>query len=261
MTNKITVPGLIKMKQRGEKIVVVTCYDYPSARLLDAAGVDIIFIGNSLGDNVLGYPNTIPVTIDEMLHHAKAVRRGTERALVLLDMPFLSYQVSPEDALVNAGRFLKEAGVEAVKVEGGAPVAPTVRKIVDAGIPVMGHLGLTPQSVHAFGGYRLTGREEQEAERMKSDAAALVERGCLPSFWSWLSPIWRAKSRKRSGPDHRNRTGPYCDGQVQVFHDLFGLSPDRKLRHVKRYAEVGETIRAAAEQFAADVQAKGRFPS
>jgi 3-methyl-2-oxobutanoate hydroxymethyltransferase len=261
MAERVTVPGLLKMKERGEKIVVVTCYDYPSARLLDSAGVDVIFIGDSLGDNVLGYPNTLPVTMDEMIHHSKAVSRGTERALVLADMPFLSCQISAEQALINAGRFVKEAGVEAVKLEGGFAIAPAVEKIVQAGIPVMGHLGLTPQSVHKFGGYRMTGRDNGEAEQMKSDARALVDAGIFSIVLELVSPdLAKEITADVPVPTIGIGSGPHCDGQVQVFHDLFGLNPDRKLRHVKRYAEAGNAIRDAAERFAAEVRS-GEFPS
>src|SRR5438552_5819584 len=176
---KITVPSIRRKKERGEKVVMVTCYDHPSARLLDQAGVDILFVGDSVGNNVLGYPSTIPVTMDDMLHHAKAVRRGVERALMLVDMPFMSYQVSSEEALTNAGRFVKEAGAEAVKVEGGVAIAPTVERMVHAGIPVMGHVGLTPQSLNLIGRYRVQGKQPDDAERIRADARALVQAGAF----------------------------------------------------------------------------------
>jgi 3-methyl-2-oxobutanoate hydroxymethyltransferase len=261
MKNKITIPLLRQKKERGEKIVMITCYDYPSALLLDAAGADILFIGDSLGDNVLGYETTIPVTVEEMIHHCKAVRKGTQRALALADMPFLSYQVTPEEALANAGRMLKESGVEAVKIEGGDAVAPVVRKLVSAGVPVMGHIGLTPQSVHQFGGYRVQGRDEAGAHRLLAEAQALAEAGAFAIVLELVQPDVAATiTEKLCVPTIGIGSGPHCDGQVQVFHDLFGLYPDRTFRHNRRYAEVGKAIREGAAKFAEEVRS-GAFPS
>ena len=257
---KITVPMIRRKKERGEKVVMVTCYDQPSAHLLDQAGVDILFVGDSVGNNVLGYPTTIPVTMDDMLHHAKAVRRGVENGLMLVDMPFMSYQVTAEEAMANAGRFVKEAGAEAVKVEGGVKMAPTVERMVAAGIPVMGHVGLTPQSLNLFGRYRILGKQPDDAERILSDARSLVQAGAFAIVLE-LVPSLLAKriTEEIPIPTIGIAAGPHCDGQVQVFHDLFGLNPDAHLKHVRRYAEVGQTIIDSARHFAEDVRA-GRFP-
>lgn len=261
MKEKITITTLRAKKERGEKIVTITCYDYPSARLLDEAGADIVFVGDSLGDNVLGYETTLPVTMDEMIHHAKAVRRGVSRALLLVDMPFLSYQVSPEEALRNAGRFMKEAGVEAVKVESGeAAAAETVSRLVSAGVPVMGHLGLTPQSVHQLGGYRVQGRTAESAERMLSNAKALVDAGVFAIVLEMIPPsLAKQITEAVPVPTIGIGAGPHCDGQVQVFHDLFGFYPHRKFKHSRRYAEVGQTILDAAKKFVCEVR-NDEFP-
>jgi 3-methyl-2-oxobutanoate hydroxymethyltransferase len=260
MEPKVTLPLLRKKKERGEKIVVITCYDFPSALLLDRAGADIVFVGDSLGDNVLGYGNTIPVTLDEMIHHTKAVRRGVARALLLADMPFLTYQVSVEEALRNAGRFMQEGGAEAVKVEGGESIAPTVEKLVSVGIPVMGHLGLTPQSVHQLGGYRIQGRSREDADRLVEDARALVDAGVFGIVLEMIpADLAKRVSEAIPIPTIGIGAGPYCDGQVQVFHDLFGLYPDRRFKHNRRYAEVGESILDGAREFVCEVR-NGQFP-
>ncbi len=257
----MTVPLLLQKKQRGEKIVMATCYDFPSARLLEQAGVDILFVGDSLGDNVLGYRTTIPVTMDEMIHHARAVRRGTRRSFILVDMPFLSYQVSAEEAVRNAGRIMKDAQVEAVKLEGGTEVAPLVARITAAGIPVVGHVGLTPQYQHALGGKRIQGRDEQSAERILADALALAESGAFAVVLE-LMPAELARQITSSCPIPTIGigAGPHCDGQVIVYHDMVGYFPDRQFKHVKRYAEVGKTILEAAERYAEDVRS-GAFPA
>jgi len=261
MTDRITVSSLQKKKERGEKIVMITCYDYPSARLLDQSGADILLIGDSVGDNVLGYENTVPVTLEEMIHHAKAVSRGTERALVLADMPFLSYQICPEQALENAGRMMKEAGVAAVKIEGGERMAPTVEKLVSSGVAVMAHVGFTPQSVNVFGGYRTQGRDNDSAERIVSDAKALANSGAFAMLLE-LIPAELAKkiSKELAIPTIGIGAGPYCDGQVQVFHDLFGLYPDKTFRHAKRYSEAGLAISEGAKRFVEEVRS-GAFPT
>jgi 3-methyl-2-oxobutanoate hydroxymethyltransferase len=261
MDNRIAITDLKAKKKAGEKIVMFTVYDYPAARLVDEAGVDIAFIGDTLGMVVLGYDTTIPVTMEDMLHHTRAVARGTKRAHVLADMPFMSYQVSPEDALRNAGRLLKEGGAQSVKLEGGAHVAETVRRLVDAGIPVMGHLGLTPQSINQFGGYRIQGKTPKAAVRLINDAMALEQAGayaivleCVPVH------LARAITERVGIPTIGIGAGPDCDGQVQVFHDLLGLYQDFLPRHAKRYANVGDTIRNAVAAYADDVRA-GRFPT
>ena len=259
-SEKITVPGIRRRKERGDKVVMVTCYDEPSARLLDQASIDIVFVGDSVGNNVLGYSSTIPVTMDEMLHHAKAVRRGVSRALMLVDMPFMSYQITAEEALANAARFVKEAGAEAVKVEGGVRIAPTVERMVAAGIPVMGHVGLTPQSLNILGRYRVQGKQPDDAERILSDARALAQAGAFAIVLELVPPLLAKRITEECPiPTIGIAAGPHCDGQVQVFHDLFGLNPDTQLKHVRRYAELGQTIIESGRRFADDVR-EGRFP-
>jgi len=261
MDRRISITDLKAKKKRGERIVMMTCYDYPSARLLEAAGVDILFIGDTLGMVVLGYDTTIPVTMEEMLHHTKAVVRGSSRAHVLADMPFMSYQASPEDALRNAGRLLKEGGAQSVKLEGGVRVAETVRFIVDAGIPVMGHIGLTPQSINQIGGYKVQGKTPAAAVRLINDALALEQAGayalvleCVPA------PVAQTISERLAVPTIGIGAGPHCDGQVQVFHDLLGLFDDFVPKHAKRYADLGSQITEAVRAFADEVRS-GRFPT
>jgi 3-methyl-2-oxobutanoate hydroxymethyltransferase len=260
MNETMTLPTLQRRKERGEKIVMLTCYDYPSARLLDESGIDILLVGDSLADNVLGYETTLPVTLEEMIHHARAVRKGTSHALVVVDLPFMSYQVTPEEALRSAGRVMKEAGAHGVKLEGGSTFAPTVKKLVNAGIPVMGHIGLTPQSIHLFGGYRIQGRSPASAGKLKQDALTLADAGVFAIVLELVdTEVARAITEACPVPTIGIGSGPYCDGQVLVFHDLFGFYPERTFRHVKRYAEVGREIREAAARFAEDVRT-GQFP-
>jgi 3-methyl-2-oxobutanoate hydroxymethyltransferase len=261
MDNRISITDLKAKKKKGEKIVMFTVYDYPTARIVDDAGVDICFIGDTLGMVVLGYDTTVPVTMDEMLHHTKAVARGTHRAHVLADMPFLSYQVSTEDALRNAGRLLKEGGAQSIKLEGGIQVAETVRRIVDAGIPVMGHLGLTPQSINQLGGYKIQGKTPKAAVRLLNDAVALEQAGAYAIVLECV-PVHLAKAitDRITIPTIGIGAGPECDGQVQVFHDLLGLYQEFLPKHAKRYANVGDTIRDAVRAYAEDVRV-GRFPT
>ncbi len=249
------------MKRQGEKIVVLTTYDFTFARLVEESQVDCILVGDSLGQVVLGYGSTIPVTLDEMIHHGKAVRRGAPNSFLVLDMPFLSYQVSPEDALRNAGRMLKETQVEAVKVEGGgAATCRAVEALVHAGIPVMGHVGLTPQSVHALGGYRVQGRGEAAAERLRHQAASLEEAGCF-SVVLELVPAELAGEITESLtiPTIGIGAGPACDGQVLVLYDALGLNPGFKPRFLKRFADLDDEVRRALDQYAAEVR-EGRYP-
>lgn len=260
MKDRVTIPQLRQMKARGQKIVMLTCYDYPSALLLDQAGVDVLLVGDSLGDNVLGHPDTLPVTLDDMCHHARAVRRGTRRAMVVVDMPFLSYQVSVEQAMLNAGRLLREAGVDAVKLEGGRRSAPTIARLVEAGIPVMGHIGLTPQSVRALGGYRVQGRTDGAVQTLLEDASALADAGAFAIVLELVaSGAAERLTREVTVPTIGIGSGPHCDGQVQVLHDLAGLFPERAFKHARRYAEVGVVLREAAERYATDVRGGG-FP-
>jgi 3-methyl-2-oxobutanoate hydroxymethyltransferase len=261
MDNRISITDLKARKKHGERIVMMTCYDYPSARLLEAAGIDILFIGDTLGMVVLGYDSTIPVTMEEMLHHTKAVVRGSSSAHVLADMPFMSYQTSAEDALRNAGRLLKEGGAQSVKLEGGVRVADTVRFMVDAGVPVMGHIGLTPQSINQLGGYKVQGKTPAAAVRLVNDAVALEQAGAYAIVLECV-PLELAKtiSERLAIPTIGIGAGPYCDGQVQVFHDLLGLFQDFVPRHAKRYADLGREITAAVQAYANDVR-NGDFPT
>ncbi|KYH33890.1 3-methyl-2-oxobutanoate hydroxymethyltransferase [Neomoorella mulderi] len=257
---KVTLPQLRAMKERGEKITMVTAYDYPSALLADRAGMDMLLVGDSLGMVVLGYQSTVPVTMDEMVHHTRAVMRANPAALVVADLPFLSYQASVQDAVYSAGRLVKEGGADAVKLEGGRAMIPMVRAIVDAGIPVMGHLGLTPQSVVQLGGYRVQGREAAAAEKIAADAAELVEAGifslvleCVPA------ELARRITAELPVPTIGIGAGPDCDGQVLVYHDLLGLFDRFQPKFVKRYVNLGEAIVKALEDYREEVR-QGKFP-
>ena len=258
---RVTVGHIRDMARRGERIAVLTAYDYPSARLLDAAGVEIVLVGDSLGNTVLGYTSTLPVTMDEMIHHTAAVVRGVTSALVVGDMPFMSYQASEEEAIRNAGRFLKETGCQAVKLEGGRVVAPLIQKLVDHGIPVMAHVGLTPQSVHQFGGYRIQGRTAKQAEALLADALAVEEAGAFSVVLELVAaPVARVISDRLEIPTIGIGAGPHCDGQVLVFHDMLGIDPGYQPRHAKRYAEVGQTILEAVRAYVDDVHGAA-FPT
>ncbi len=257
---KITVPRIAELKRRGEPIVVVTTYDYPAARLADAAGVEILLVGDSLGQVVLGYESTLPVTMEDMLHHVKAVTRARPSAMVVGDLPFMSYQASVEDAVRTAGRLVQEGGADAVKLEGGERVAAAVRRIVEIGIPVMGHLGLTPQSVLALGGYRVQARGEADQERLMREARQLEAGGCFAVVLEGIpARLGAAVSRELGIPTIGIGAGPGCDGQVLVSHDLLGLTLGRAPKFVRRYADVAETMRDAFERYAADVKSR-RFP-
>jgi 3-methyl-2-oxobutanoate hydroxymethyltransferase len=258
---RATIQELKEARGRGDKIVMMTAYDYTSARILESAGIELILVGDSLGQVVLGYDSTLPVTMEEMLHHTRAVVRGTHRAHIVVDMPFLSYQADVADAVRNAGRFLKEGGAQSVKVEGGRHVAETVRRIVQSGIPVMGHIGLTPQAVNQLGGYRVQGRSAKAAAELLEDATALEEAGvysivleCVPA------PLAGLVTQRASVPTIGIGAGVNCDGQVQVFHDLLGLFSDFVPKHARRYAELAEVIKQAAAAYASDVRA-GAFPT
>jgi 3-methyl-2-oxobutanoate hydroxymethyltransferase len=257
---KVTVRSIREMKARKERIVSVTAYDYPTARLADEAGVDLILVGDSLGMVVLGYESTIPVTMPEMMHHVRAVVRAAPRALVVADLPFASFQTSPEDAVRNSARFVKR-GAEAVKLEGGRRVLPQVEAILAADIPVLGHLGLTPQSVHAFGGYKVQGKTKSAAEALLEDALALERAGVFAIVLEGIPrELGGEVSRALTIPTIGIGAGAECDGQVLVLHDLIGLSFGKPARFVRRYAEVGESIRRAVSAFRDDVRS-GRYPS
>ncbi len=258
---RVTTHRIQQMKDRGEPIPMVTAYDFTSARLADAAGIPMLLVGDSLGQVVLGFDSTIPVTVDDMVRHTAAVVRGTSRALVVADMPFMSYQVDAETALRNSGRLLQEGGAQAVKLEGGKPVAGIVRRMADAGVAVMGHIGLTPQSLHKLGGYRVQGRDERAAGALTEDAVAVQEAGAFALVLE-LIPAELAEKVTASLhiPTIGIGAGPRCSGQVQVWHDLLGLVPDFKPRHARRYAEVAPIIQQALERYVADVRG-GAFPS
>jgi 3-methyl-2-oxobutanoate hydroxymethyltransferase len=248
------------MKQRGERIVMLTCYDALFARLLEAAGVDVLLVGDSVNEVLAGAETTLSATLEQMLYHTKSVRRGSARALVVCDLPFLTYQVSREEAIKNAGRVLQETGCHAVKLEGGQPMADTVRALVDIGIPVMGHLGLTPQSVHALGGHRVQGRDDATAERLKADARALEAAGAFAIVLELVpAPLASQITKALTIPTIGIGAGPACDGQVLVLHDLLGLNDRFSAKFVKRYAAMAEDVRAAVRLYAAEVR-EGRYP-
>ena len=259
--SKITAPAVVALKRKGEPITVVTAYDFPTAQLADQAGVEILLVGDSLGTVVLGYESTLPVTMADMLHHTRAVTRARPSALVVGDMPFMSYQASTEQAVANAGRFVQEGGADAVKLEGGARVAEAVRRIVEAGIPVMGHLGLTPQSVLAFGGYKVQARGEADQERLIADARALEAAGCFSLVLEGIpARLGATVSRELQIPTIGIGAGVQCDGQVLVSHDLLGLFHGHQPKFVRRYAELGDATRDAFARYVADVKAR-RFPT
>jgi 3-methyl-2-oxobutanoate hydroxymethyltransferase len=258
---KLTAPRIVELKRRGEPIAVLTAYDFPTARLADEAGVEIVLVGDSLGTVVLGYDSTLPVTMEDVLHHTRAVVRARPRALVVADMPFMSYQVSVEQAVANAGRLIQEGGADAVKLEGGERVADAIRRIVEIGIPVMGHLGLTPQSVLAFGGYRVQARGEADQERLIREARRLEECGCFALVLEGIPARLGATVTREIGiPTIGIGAGPSCDGQVLVSHDLLGFYLGHTPKFVRRYAQLADTVRGAFEQFVADVKAR-RFPN
>jgi 3-methyl-2-oxobutanoate hydroxymethyltransferase len=248
------------MKARRQPIVMVTAYDAPGGRLADQAGADLVLVGDSAAMTVLGYESTVPATMEEMLMLTRAVTRGASRPLVIADMPFGSFQVSDADAVENAVRFVKEAGADAVKLEGAGAMLSRVRAIVDAGIPVMGHLGLTPQSATMLGGFKAQGRSAEKALRLYDDARALEAAGCFSLVLEAVpAPVAARITRDLAIPTIGIGAGPECDGQVLVWHDILGLYDGRTARFVKRYAELGESIRSALAEFAADVR-EHRFP-
>jgi 3-methyl-2-oxobutanoate hydroxymethyltransferase len=263
---KVTVPSILSRKldspenPQPQKITCLTAYDYPSARLLDEAGVDILLVGDSLGMVVLGYENTLPVTLEEILHHARAVRRGAKRGLVVADLPYGSYHGSMDEAVHNAIRCVKEAGAEAVKVEGGERRLELIARLVEAEIPVMGHVGLTPQSLHALGGYKVQGKNA-DAERLLRDARAVEAAGAFSIVLEAIPRELAAQiTRELRIPTIGIGAGPDCDGQVLVLHDLLGLSFGAPAKFVRRYADVGAIIQRAAAEFCDDVR-RGSFPS
>jgi len=260
MAAKVTVPEIMNMKQEGEKITALTAYDYSFARILDQAGVDILLVGDSLGSVIQGQESTLPVTLEEMIYHTKAVVRGRNRALVVADMPFLSFQVSLEEAKRNAGRFLQEARAEAVKIEGGVTVHQTIEEIVQMGIPVMGHVGLTPQSIHRFGGYKVQGKERKQREIILQDALAVEEGGAFSIVLEGI-PMDLAKeiTQRLSIPTIGIGAGVNCDGQILVVHDMLGLFDKFTPKFVKRYADLKGIMADAVKNYISDVR-KENFP-
>jgi 3-methyl-2-oxobutanoate hydroxymethyltransferase len=261
MKKQVTTKTIIEMKKNGEKIAVLTAYDYLLAKLLDEAGIDIILVGDSLGNVVQGNETTLSVTLDEIIYHTKIVRKAVKRALIVADMPFLSYQVSVEDAVKNCGRVLKETGAEAVKLEGGKQIISTIDRLTSIGIPVMGHLGLTPQSIHQFGGYHLQGKEKKEAEQMLSDAKLLEQGGCFAIVLEKI-PVTLAETitKNVSIPTIGIGAGAKCDGQVLVVYDMLGMFDEFTPKFVKKYLNLSSEIKSAFLQYTDDVK-KGKFPS
>jgi len=258
---RITTADMRDMKRRGDKIVMMTAYDYPTAHLVDEAGVDMILVGDTLGMVVLGYDSTLPVTMEDMIHHTKAAVRGAQHAMVVGDMPFMSYQTGWQDAMKNAARFLQETNCGAVKLEGGVRSAETVQRLVEAGIPTMGHIGLTPQSVNQVGGWKVQGKTPAAAVQLMHDAQALEQAGAFAIVLELVpAPLAALLTERLSVPTIGIGAGAGCDGQVQVFHDLLGMYDKFVPRHAGRYANIGEQIRDAVAKYAADVRT-GAFPT
>lgn len=258
---KVTTQTVVDMKRTGEKISMLTAYDYTMARIIDDAGIDVILVGDSASNVMAGYDTTVPMTLDHMIYHASCVVRGVDRALVIADLPFMSYQVTSKEALISAGRMMKEAGVHGIKVEGGKPIVDTVRKIVEAGIPVMGHLGLTPQSIYKFGTYKVRATEDTEAETLLEDAKKLEEAGCFSIVLEKIPAKLAAKvTGELSIPTIGIGAGADCDGQVLVTHDMLGLNKEFNPRFLRRYADLHSVMTEAVQKYADDIK-KGDFPN
>jgi 3-methyl-2-oxobutanoate hydroxymethyltransferase len=258
---RFTIGQIKDMKEKGIRIPMLTAYDYATAKMIDEAGVPLILVGDSLGMVVLGYESTIPVTIEEMLHHTKAVVRGTKRSMVIGDMPFMTYHTSMGEALHNAARFIQEAGAQAVKLEGGVAMAEVVHRVVECGIPVMGHIGLTPQSVHQLSGFKVQGKTSDAAIRLVEDACALSDAGAFAIVLEAIpAPLARVITKKVNVPTIGIGAGPHCDGQVQVISDILGLFTDFVPKHAKQYTRLSDMIRKAVADYASEVQS-GVFPT
>jgi 3-methyl-2-oxobutanoate hydroxymethyltransferase len=258
---RITISQIKDMKPKGEKIAMLTAYDYSTARIVDEVGIPLILVGDSLGMVVLGYESTIPVTMEDMLHHVKAVVRGTKRAMVIADMPFMTYHINVEDALRNAARFIQEAGAQAVKLEGGVNVAEKIRRIVESGIPVMGHIGLTPQSIHQFGGYKVQGKTPETAIKLLKDAQAVEEAGAFAIVMETVPTQLAALITQKLGiPTIGIGAGNGCDGQVQVINDILGWFTDFVPKHTKQYVRLADIMSNALSQYYDEVRA-GTFPT
>jgi len=258
---RITINQIKAMKQKGEKIAMLTAYDYTTAKIVDEIGVPLILVGDSLGMVVLGYESTIPVTMEEMIHHTKAVVRGTKQTMVVGDMPFMTYHISVEQALQNATRFIQEAGAQAIKLEGGVTVADKVKRLVDCGIPVMGHIGLTPQSIHQFGGFKVQGKTPEAATRLIEDAVALEQAGAFSIVLETVpSQLAEIITKKIGIPTIGIGAGIHCDGQVQVINDILGSFTDFVPKHAKRYANIVDIMSSAIKEYYQEVTA-GSFPT
>jgi 3-methyl-2-oxobutanoate hydroxymethyltransferase len=260
-TDKVTVRSFARMKEKGEKIAVLTAYDFFTARMLDQIGMDSILVGDSVNMVFYGSPTTLSINMDQMIYHTKAVSSAVKRALAIADMPFLSYQTCPSDAIGNAGRFLKEGGAHAVKIEGGVEMAETVKKIIEMGIPVMGHIGLTPQSIHKLGGFTVRGKTEQDRKYLVESAQILEEVGCFSLLLESVPKDFAESiSKSLKIPTIGIGAGSGCDGQVLVINDILGLFEDFKPKFVRRYAELGKEIKKACQNYLNDVKS-GKFPS
>jgi 3-methyl-2-oxobutanoate hydroxymethyltransferase len=258
---RVRIQHLQEMKQHGEKFVMLTAYDYLTAKIIDEAGIPLILVGDSLGNVVLGYETTIPVTMADMLHHTKAVTRAAKSALVVGDMPFMTYQISIDEALRNAANFLQEGGAQSVKLEGGVAVAETVKRIVEAGIPVMGHIGLTPQYINQLGGRRIQGKTSEAAKKLIDDALALEQAGAFAVVLETVpAPLSALITQKLRIPTIGIGAGPGCDGQVQVVHDVLGLTSGFVPKHAKQYVKLAELIKSAVTEYQNEVK-NGAFPT
>lgn len=258
---KITTQTVVEMKQQGEKISMLTAYDFTMAQIIDQAGIEIILVGDSASNVMAGFETTVPMTLDHMIYHTSCVVRGVDRALVIADMPFMSYQVTAKEALINAGRMMKEAGAHAVKMEGGKPIIDTVKKIVDAGIPVMGHLGLTPQSIYKFGTYKVRATDEEEAQDLINDAKLLQQAGCFSIVLEKIpAKLAERVSKVLDIPTIGIGAGAGCDGQVLVLHDMLGLNKGFNPRFLRRYADLHSNMTDAVQQYISDVKSKD-FPN
>lgn len=260
-TDKVTTQTVVEMKKNGEKISMLTAYDYTMAGIVDSAGIDVILVGDSASNVMAGYETTVPMTLDHMIYHTSCVVRGVSRALVIADLPFMSYQVTAKEALISAGRMMKEAGAHAVKLEGGKPIAKTVKRIIDAGIPVMGHLGLTPQSIYKFGTYKVRAKDEEEAEQLVEDAKKLEKAGVFSIVLEKIpSSLANRVTSQLSIPTIGIGAGPHCDGQVLVTHDMLGLNKDFSPRFLRRYADLHKEMSNAVAHYINDVK-DGDFPN
>jgi len=258
---KVTTQTVVEMKRKGEKISMLTAYDYTMAGIVDSAGIDVILVGDSASNVMAGFETTVPMTLEHMIYHTACVVRGTDRALVIADLPFMSYQVTAKEALISAGRMMKEAGSHAVKLEGGRTITKTVKRIVDAGIPVMGHLGLTPQSIYKFGTYKVRAKEEKEAEQLVEDAIKLENAGVFSIVLEKIpSSLAKKVTAQLSIPTIGIGAGPYCDGQVLVTHDMLGLNKDFSPRFLRRYADFHTDMSYAVSRYITDVK-EGDFPN